>query len=41
MARHVICGTGVEVSALDSLVVAARSEVGLCLRLVNVKRGML
>jgi hypothetical protein len=41
MARHVICGTGVEVSALDSLVVAARPEVGLCLRLVNVKRGML
>jgi hypothetical protein len=39
MSRHVICGTGIKVPTLDSLVVAARPEVGLCLRLVNVKRA--
>jgi hypothetical protein len=41
MARHVIYGTGVEVPALDSLVVVARPEEGFCLRLVDVERGML
>jgi hypothetical protein len=53
MAIHVISGAGVEVLALDSLVIAIfgscetriRNEshpgVGVCLQIVNVKRGML
>jgi hypothetical protein len=39
IACYVICGAGVEVPTLDSLIIAARPEVGLCLRLVNLKRG--
>jgi hypothetical protein len=53
MAVHVISGAGVEVLALDSLIIAIfgscetriRNEshpgVGVCLQIVNVKRGML
>jgi hypothetical protein len=39
MACHVICGAGVEVPTLHSLIVATHLEVGLCLRLVNVKKA--
>lgn len=37
VARHMICGADVEVLALDSLIVAACTEVGFRLRIIDVK----
>ena len=37
-ARHIICGAGVEVPALYSLIVASCTEVGFRLQLIYVKR---